>query len=209
MTFNSALAEPIDLGYRAPDFEYDDAYGKFWEAVNPLPVGSVVGVGYRNEPEQNIVWFRKDSDTDFRWIVVQNDHEVADVRDEIPVGYVEDQDPNTLSMGGDLEVAFIASRGWSVVGAEQILEDGLPWDDDSFWDRLDALPVGSLIATGFVDDGLVFFRKWSLTAPSPWEIVQVDNPNVADVFSVGEHVGGNVVDAHLEIEVAYIVQEGK
>lgn len=86
--------------------------------------------------------------------------------------------------------------------------DFLVYDEElfiDFWRTINALPVGSVIATGFLDDGLVYFEK----IEGDWRIVQVDNPNVADVFEVGSTVEGEsaVIDAGGDIEVAYVVKE--
>jgi len=82
------------------------------------------------------------------------------------------------------------------------------YDEDKladFWRTVNALPVGSVIATGFLDDGLVYFEKTA----GDWVVVQVDNPNVEDVFDVGSYVAGDaaVIDAGGDIEVAYVVRE--
>ena len=85
-----------------------------------------------------------------------------------------------------------------------------PYSEDKFldfWRTIDALPVGSVIATGFVDDGLVYFERTA----DDWRIVQVDNPNVEDVFAVGSTTEGDsaVIDAGGDIELAYVIREGR
>jgi hypothetical protein len=94
-------AREIDLGY--DEDPLGDAYSKFWDAVNPLPVGSIVAAGWPG----NLAYWRKDSDTDFRFTLVQIDG------DDMPLvpGYVETSDPNTLSCGGDIEVAYVIREG--------------------------------------------------------------------------------------------------
>ena len=93
-------ATEIDLGYTV-DNPLGDAYGNFWDAVNPLPVGSVVAAGWTDA----LAYWRKDSTTDFQFTLV---HVTGDNDDEdLVVGYVENQDPNTLACGGDIEKAYI------------------------------------------------------------------------------------------------------
>jgi len=79
----------------------------------------------------------------------------------------------------------------------------------NFWDAVNALPEGSVIATGFLDDGLVYFEKTN-AADGEWTVVQVDNPNVEDAFPIGSTDEGDraVIDAGGDIEVAYVIKEG-
>lgn len=74
-----------------------------------------------------------------------------------------------------------------------------------FWHTINVLPVGSVIATGFIDDGLVYFEKTN----EGWAIAQVDNPNVEDVYVVGIVVSESAeIDAGGDIELAYVIREG-
>jgi hypothetical protein len=76
---------------------------------------------------------------------------------------------------------------------------------DDMWQVFNGLPTGSVIATGFVDDGLVYFERVEFD----WQVVQVDNPNVEDAFPVGYVVQESAeVDAGGDIERAYVVREG-
>lgn len=86
------------------------------------------------------------------------------------------------------------------------MEEFDPNTHDDFWKTINALPLGSVIATGFIEDGLVFFEK----IEDDWKIVQVDNDNVVDdeFFAIGSLTGGDsaMIDAGGDIEVAYIVK---
>jgi hypothetical protein len=83
------------------------------------------------------------------------------------------------------------------------------YDEDKFddmWRVFNDLPVGSVVATGFLDDGLVYFEREG----DEWVVVQVDNPNVEDMLPVGSTTEGDraVIDGGGDIEVAHVIREG-
>jgi len=86
------------------------------------------------------------------------------------------------------------------------------YDEDKhmeMWAVFNALPLGSVVATGFIDDGLVYFEKVP-PLDGLWIIAQVDNPNVEDVFEVESSIEGDsaCIDAGGDIERAYVIRVG-
>jgi hypothetical protein len=84
-------------------------------------------------------------------------------------------------------------------------------DHQEFWESINALPLHSIVATGFLPDngGLIYWEKTS-TTDFEWTVVQVDDPNTEDMFPVGSTTEGDpaCIDAGGNIEVAYVVREG-
>jgi len=87
--------------------------------------------------------------------------------------------------------------------------DDFPGQYGQVWDTFNSLPEGSLVATGFVDTGLVYFRKVAADRLA-WRVVRVDIPDVADILEVGyvETSDPAVLDAGGDIERAYVVRVG-
>lgn len=88
------------------------------------------------------------------------------------------------------------------------MEEYDPAKFESMWTAFNALPLHSVVATGFQDDGLVYWEKTS-TTDFRYTVLQADHPGVADVFVVGMTTDSPVdLDAGGDIEVAHVIREG-
>ena len=79
-----------------------------------------------------------------------------------------------------------------------------------FWRTINALPVGSIIANGYADEGLVYFEKHA--EGFSWEVVQCDNEAIDDEDWAQpgyiETSDPAVIDAGGDIDFAYLLRRG-
>jgi len=75
----------------------DDLSSAFWSIANLLPTHSIVALGWAD----SLSYWVKGSTLSFHWMLAQSDNEA------LPVGYVETTDPEVLTCGGDIAVAYL------------------------------------------------------------------------------------------------------
>jgi hypothetical protein len=77
----------------------DDLSSAFWSIADLLPTHAIVALGWAD----SMSYWVKGSAVSFHWMLAQSDNEA------LPVGYIETADPETLTAGGDIDVAYLVT----------------------------------------------------------------------------------------------------